>query len=86
MTNVDAGEKLTAVAMWLCAGTTECLVHVIEKNVAFGIGDSEDPIEVRKDRMRTLWNLKIFGPPHPEGHGFESGTYDSMELARRMPE
>ncbi|PCJ14507.1 MAG: hypothetical protein COB04_15200 [Gammaproteobacteria bacterium] len=80
MKNTD--ELLIETGSWLYAGSVECIVHLVERNVAYGSGDSEDPIEVREDRDGVFYYLKMSDPTAPGKFSTESGAFESIEKAK----
>lgn len=79
---METDEKLVAVGKWLYDDAIECVVQIVRRNIAYGSGDYEDPVEVREDREGQFYYLKFFNPANPGRHSSESGAYDSIELAK----
>ena len=82
MANPDTDEKLVAVGKWLYDDTIECVVHIVRRNIAYGSGDYEDPVEIREDREGEFYYLKFFTPANPGRNSSEAGAFDSIELAK----
>lgn len=82
MASPDTDEKLVAVGKWLYDDTIECVVQIVQRNIAYGSGDYEDPVEIREDREGVFYYLKFFNPANPGRHSSEAGAFDSIELAK----
>lgn len=80
---METDEKLVAVGKWLYADTVECIVQIVRRNIAYGSGDYEDPVEIREDREGKFYYLKFFNPANPERRCSESGAFDSIGLAKK---
>lgn len=84
MTSPDTNEKLVAVGKWLYDDTIECVIQIVQRNIAYGSGDYEDPVEIRENREGEFYYLKFFNPANPGRHSSESGACDSIELAKNV--
>ena len=78
----QSSEKLVDIGHWVYGGSVTCIVHLVQRNVAYGSGDYQDPIEVREDRAGKFYYLKFFAPDDPTRVTSESGAFDSEKSAR----
>ena len=82
----DRTEELVAVGKWLYDNTVECAVHIVQRDIAYGSGDYEDPIEVREDQEGIFYYLKFSNPADPAELRGESGAFNSIEVAKKAAE
>jgi len=80
--DTKSSEKLVDIGHWLYGGSARCIVHLVHRNVAYGSGDYQDPIDIRDDRAGKFYYLKFFDPDNPENVISRSGAFDSETLAR----
>lgn len=77
-----SSEKLVDIGHWLYGNSARRTVHLVQRNVAYGSGDYQDPIEFRDDRAGEFYYLKSFEPDNLEKVISQSGAFDSEKLAR----
>ncbi len=75
-------EELVDIGRWLYGDTTECVVHLVRRNVHFGTGDPFDPEEVREDQRGEFFCLKFFDPTDANRLSSESPGHESVEAAK----
>ncbi len=75
-------EELVDIGRWLYGDTTECVVHLVRRNVHFGTGDPFDPEEVREDQWGEFFCLKFFDPTNASQLSGEFPGYESVEAAK----
>lgn len=84
--NADRTEELIAVGKWLYDNSVDCVVHIVQRDIAYGSSDYEDPIEVREDQEGTFYYLRFFNPANSEQLSSESGAFDSIAATKKAAE
>lgn len=82
----DRTEELIAVGKWLYDNSVECAVHIVQRDIGYGTGDYQDPIEVREDQEGTFYYLKFSNPANPAEFSGGSGYFHSIEAAKKAAE
>jgi len=76
-------ERIAANGTWLYAGMVPTHVQIVQREIAYGSGDYEDPPEIREDQQGPCFVI-LWGSPG-EGDVFRSasGNHATLEDAIR---
>ncbi len=73
---------LVGTGTWLYSGSVQCVVRVIESNVAFGTGAYEDEAELAEDRLERCFYVEWAPHDDPTGVSSTTGPFSTLDDAQ----
>jgi hypothetical protein len=76
-------ERIIKEGKWFYDGTIPCAIQIVERHIAYGSGDYEDPPEIRDDREGIFYYILYEAAGEREHGSFrsEAGPFNNIQEA-----